>query len=712
MREAPHKRHQRHQRLCFVAALIVLVCMLAGMGNDFLMDLESRTWDWRVQQTASPRHADPRIKLILIDQESLDYWERREQITWPWPRSLYIPVMQYLAAAGVRGVAFDLLFTESSAWGTDEDRKFADALNGRLPVVSAVVAGDGGGSETEADIRLFRQRQLESLGDSPFPRWRQLLDLLPPAPSVSLPVHEIMQATTALGNVAARPDRDGVFRHYTVGASARGIPILNLPFALFEASGGGQESLAVLRTWTDSQQQLTVRFHGASGTYPSFPIESVMRSGIQMAAGESPTIPLDTFRGAFVFVGVSAPGLLDLRPSPVSDRYLGVEYHATVLDNLLHGNFVRPFSFVQNALYGALWVLGVTYLLLVARRWVTQLAGAILIAVLFVGSAYLLAANGVWVHLVWPAIGTMVTAIVLLALQYLYEGREHRFVTDAFKHYVSPLVIQELVSDPSRLVLGGERRELTMFFSDIVGFTSISERMDPPRLAQLLNAYFSEMTEILLTSGGTLDKYQGDAMIAFWNAPLPVPDHAARAVRAAIECQQRLTQRRAEWKQRFGVELYQRIGLHTGIVSVGNFGSATRFNYTMIGDGANVASRLEGANKLFETSILLSEAVFHRLNGEVPCRRLGAIRVVGREAPIQVYEPVAVGALAQTGNESLQTFARSIEAWERGDLTVAEAGFQQLVHDSVSRQYLERLARERAQRASSERSVIWELGQK
>ena len=409
---------------------------------------------------------------------------------------------------------------------------------------------------------------------------------------------------------------------------------------------------------------------------------------------------------------MSAPGLLDLRPSPVSDRYLGVEYHATVLDNLLHGNFVRPLSFIQNALYGALWVLGVTYLLLVARRWVTQVAGAVLLTTLFVGSAYLLAANGVWVQLIWPAIGTLVTAIVLLALQYLYEGREHRFVTDAFQHYVSPLVIQQLVSDPTRLVLGGERRELTMFFSDIAGFTGISERMDPPRLAQLLNAYLSEMTDMLLASGGTLDKYQGDAIIAFWNAPLPVPDHAVRAVRVAIECQQRLAQKRPEWKQRFGVELYQRIGLHTGIVSVGNFGSATRFNYTMIGDGANVASRLEGANKLFETSVLLSEAVFHRLNGEVPCRRLGAIRVLGREAAIQVYEPLAVGALAQAGEESLRVFTRSLEAWERGDLAVAEAGFGQLAHDSVSKKYLERMAAERAHGAGAERNVVWDLAQK
>jgi adenylate cyclase len=202
------------------------------------------------------------------------------------------------------------------------------------------------------------------------------------------------------------------------------------------------------------------------------------------------------------------------------------------------------------------------------------------------------------------------------------------------------VVIDRLLEDPSRLELGGERRELSIFFSDLHGFSSISERLDPQDLTTLLNDYLSDMTDIILEEEGTVDKYEGDAIIAFWNAPLDQPDHALRACRAALRCQQRLQERRQEFLERAGSPVRMRIGINTGTVVVGNMGSRQRFDYTVLGDAANLASRLEGANKAFGTGIMVAESTWAQTAGQIRGREIGLLRVVGRKTPVRVFEPL------------------------------------------------------------------------
>ncbi len=246
--------------------------------------------------------------------------------------------------------------------------------------------------------------------------------------------------------------------------------------------------------------------------------------------------------------------------------------------------------------------------------------------------------------LVAPEIAVATTLFLVFVINYATEGRQKRFIQGAFKQYLSPAVIDQLILHPERLRLGGERRVLSIFFSDLEGFTTISEKLDPEALTTLLNEYLSAMTDIVHEEAGTVDKFEGDAIIAFWNAPLEVIDHPLRVVRTALRCQERLALLNPQFQKRAGRDLLMRIGIHTGSAVVGNMGSHSRFDYTMLGDSVNLAARLEGANKAFGTYLMISEATRQGIGSAFPVREIARLAVVGRKEPITVYEPMLPNA--------------------------------------------------------------------
>jgi adenylate cyclase len=271
--------------------------------------------------------------------------------------------------------------------------------------------------------------------------------------------------------------------------------------------------------------------------------------------------------------------------------------------------------------------------------------------------------------------GTLVTLVAAGLYNYATEGRQKRYLKSAFKQYLSPAVIEQLIAHPERLRLGGERRDLSIFFSDLQGFTSLSEALTPEELTSVLNEYLSAMTDIIQEHGGTIDKYEGDAIIAFWNAPIDQPDHAIRAVRSALDCQEELARMRPALRARVGRDLYMRIGLNTGPAVVGNMGSRTRFDYTMLGDAVNLAARLEGVNKQFRTYTMVSRATLERLEGAFPARELSRIAVVGRKEPVTVYEPMTRETYTER-KPILEVFARGLGAYYAGKLGEAERIFR------------------------------------
>jgi adenylate cyclase len=287
-------------------------------------------------------------------------------------------------------------------------------------------------------------------------------------------------------------------------------------------------------------------------------------------------------------------------------------------------------------------------------------------------------------------IAIVVTIGLVLVINFATEGRQKRFIKNAFKHFLSPAVIEQLILHPERLKLGGERRILSIFFSDLQSFTSISENLDPEALIELLNDYLSAMTDIIHEEGGTIDKYEGDAIIAFWNAPLEISDHAVKAVRAALRCQAKLAQMRSAFRKRIGTDMHMRIGINTGSAVVGNLGSDTRFDYTVIGDAVNLAARLEGANKQFGTFTMISQSTCDLIHKHFNTRELARLTVVGRNEPVTVYEPM-MAADYESRKDDLDQFVRGLDLFYKGDLAHGESVFAEIqAHDPAAQAYAQK----------------------
>ncbi|TRX00706.1 adenylate/guanylate cyclase domain-containing protein [Candidatus Methylobacter oryzae] len=281
----------------------------------------------------------------------------------------------------------------------------------------------------------------------------------------------------------------------------------------------------------------------------------------------------------------------------------------------------------------------------------------------------------------------MLRLTVVRALESQELSKQKQLVTNALTQYVSSKVVEQIMVDPSRLQLGGERKTLSILFSDLEGFTDLAERMEPEPLTALLNDYLTEMTNIILDEGGTLDKYQGDGIVAFWNAPLDQADHAVCACRAALRCQQRLAERADDFAAQAGGVLKARIGLHTGEVVVGNMGSKIRFDYSILGDAANLASRLESANKLFGTAIMVSEATWLQAGGSNNFigREIGMVKVAGRSAPVKVFE--LQGQAGTSASPDMTAYRQALDLCRAGIWIDAEAAFNNWPDDSLCQAY-------------------------
>jgi adenylate cyclase len=357
--------------------------------------------------------------------------------------------------------------------------------------------------------------------------------------------------------------------------------------------------------------------------------------------------------------------LKDLRPAPVSGEYTGVEINATTLDNLLSDDFIAKAPFWLNITPVLLLALTFGVLASFFSTPIENLIIGIVFLLIPIPISLGLYLKGFWLPLVVQEVTALIIIILSLVVNYATEGRQKRFIKDAFKHYLSPAVIEQLIQHPEQLKLGGERKVLSIFFSDLQGFTSISERLTPEELTTLLNEYLSAMTDIVHEERGTIDKYEGDAIIAFWNAPLNVPDHAVRVVRAALRCQKTLAELRPAFKERIGKEMFMRIGINTGPAVVGNMGSRSRFDYTMLGDAVNLAARLEGVNKQFDTYTMISQSTLELLENTFAVRELARVAVVGRKEPVTVYEPMFQEEY-MTRKEVLETFVRGLYQFYEG----------------------------------------------
>ncbi len=645
--------------------------------TTLLRPLEWKSWDARLRLAADPRRADPDIVIFYIDQPSLDFYAK-QGVSWPWPRQMYSAAVDFLRVGKAKAVFFDLIFSESSVYGESDDAELAKSLTASGCVFLPYTLSASKQAEEVPAGTLDRL----ALGPRP----------LPPGPpsfrSISLPIPVLLKASRGAGNVQFSPDGDSIFRRIPLVFSCQGRTLPALPLALAEFASGPQ---ALDRIPLDDTGQMVIRYHGPLGTYKSYSMAAVINSWARLEEGKAPQVPPSEFAGKIVLIAGSAPGLMDLRPSPLNAKSPGTEIHAAALDNLLNHDFVRfpapAVSFLVLLAFCLFTGIGASLLKRVAPLILFFLACLALPA----AAAVLSMIPGYWLKFVAPELGVVVSFIGAAIVNYNTEGKQRRFIKSVFRYYLSPDVIEQVLNDPSRLQLGGEKRDVTSFFSDVAGFTSLSEGLKPEELVNLLNSYLSEMTDIILSTGGTLDKYEGDAIIAFWNAPLDQPDHALRACRAALRCQAKLAGMRAGFEARYGRGLRARIGLNSGPAVVGNMGSGSRFDYTAMGDTINLASRLEGACKVYGVPVLVGEETFARAGEGIVFREIDTLRVVGKSRPVRVYEIVGeVGSVSDEKRAALETFARGLEAYKKRDWEGARRAFESLGDDPPAKLYAER----------------------
>lgn len=651
-----------------------LALSLWGLG---LLDIwEAKTWDWRASVMAKPGKATDDIRLVMLDQNSLDWAEKEMGLTWPWPREIYGAIVNYCRRSRAKALAFDVLFTESSSYGVDDDAAFGNAASEFGRLAGAVFLGKQSGSLTRWPSQIpspdFKINGLKNWlnhansDDIIFPR-------------ATMAINELAMNSAVLSNVHLDPDPDGIYRRIKLFGVFDDKVLPSLGLGAYLAANPkvqiqiepGKLTIGGKAVHIDRQGNVILRYRGPSGTHKAYSAAAVLQSEIRSISGEDPTISdKQAFKDKYVLFGFSAPGLYDLRSAPVGGVYPGVEIQATMLDNFLSGDFIRQAPSVLTAILVIVLALACAASVFFFRSAV----GSVAVSATFIVAPAFFAlgsyANGFWLPMVVQETAVGFSIAIALVVQYTTEGRQKRFIKSAFKQYLSPHVIEQLIQHPERLKLGGERRTLSIFFSDLEGFTSISEGLAPEELTALLNDYLSAMTDIIQEEGGTVDKYEGDAIIAFWNAPLEVPEHATRAVRAALRCQADLAKMRIGFKKRIGKDMFMRIGINTGPAVVGNLGSHTRFDYTMLGDAVNLAARLEGVNKQFGTYTMISQSTRDLLQDALAVRELARVAVVGRKEPVTVYEPLFAEEY-EVRKDALKIFAKGLALFYKDDFSTA-----------------------------------------
>jgi adenylate cyclase len=390
-------------------------------------------------------------------------------------------------------------------------------------------------------------------------------------------------------------------------------------------------------------------------------------------------IGLDDFRGKIVLIGTTAAATYDMKTSPYGP-YPGVELNATAIENMLFRQRVRPISQGGLIAFAALVSAAATVGSLYPRRlWVKFGLGLLILTVVILPARFLFLQSDIrWLDPSGPLLGAVCAILLSLGWSYFTEDRQARFFLRALGQYLSPHVAAELRTDPTKLSLSTESRELTILFSDIVDFTPLSERLGN-EIGPLLNFYLGEMSEPVLASDGTLDKYIGDAVMCFWNAPLRQEDHAGRACRAALAMKKRLGEIRPKLVELGAPDLDCRIGINSGLVTFGNMGSSRKFNYSVIGDAVNFASRLEGANKFYGTGIMVGQATAEQVHGKFFLRKLDLLRVKGKTRPAAVYELMTEGQPDDAMRKIAEQYESAFESYQRRDWATAEKNLLELL---------------------------------
>ena len=554
-----------------------------------------------------------------------------------------------ISSGGPAVIGFDILYSDADVSDEANDRMFAEAIERAGNVVLGVyldLKQTTGTSEVE---ELSPELQELVIEKQVFPAVRRngndAATTMVQGSDLVMPLPELGRAAASFGFVNFHPDAEGFLRHQPqfIEWGGRLYPSLDLQMlkrytnsssVTVTKQDGRIESVQVgdYTIPTDRFGRYMVNFNGPSNTYP-------LVSWVDVEEGRvDPSI----FHDKIVIVGPHAIGLGDVVPTPFDPVLPGVELHANVIDNIISQRYLVRSTMTTMVDLGLILVFGFAVALYMPKMGATR-------SIFYASLAFLLfTAFNVWVFLqfrwvlsyIYPGLALATTSGSLIAYKYLTEEREKKKTKQVFSHYLDQAVIDQVIDQPEKLKLGGEKHELTVLFSDIRGFSTFSERMTPQELVGFLNTYFDQMTDIIFKYKGTLDKLIGDAVMCFWGHPIEIEDHALRATIASLEMMQAVREMQRTVKLPGGHVFDIGIGVNSGEMVVGNMGSQNRFSYTVMGDEVNLGARLEGLNKFYGTNILVTDSTYEAIKHRVFCRELDRVKVKGKDHAVTLYEPL------------------------------------------------------------------------
>jgi len=614
------------------------------------------TWESKVSDALyHPSNTLDEIVIVAIDDKSLQELGR-----WPWPRDYFAEVLDYLNQSSVIGI--DISFFES----TEKDLKLSDSIKNSSVVLAM-------------EYTSFSYRNEELYGEN----------LLKPANTLGTQGQDFQ-----IGYVNLYTDSDGVTRSF--------IPHIS------GIEDHDHFSMVVVNEYAGSlpdlkNSRMLINFYDAPGGYKYISFSDVYNNKTDSSY----------FKDKIVLIGATASDLHDDAIVPISNQAMpGVEINANLIQSIL----TRDFLYYQDDV-SAIGIVFVFALLagIVLFKFRIHIATSLLILLSIVYIFYSIYSfdTGLIMNMIYPLLSITLVYIPLVVIYYLTEEKSRKWITSVFGKYVSPVVIDNLIKNPDKINLGGEKRNITIFFSDIRDFTPISEKLEPEDLVKLLNEYLTEMTSIIGKDQGLVDKYMGDAIMAFWGAPLDQPNHAEMACSSSLEMLEKLKGLQKKWKSQDIPSFDIRIGLNSGDAIVGNMGSSKRFDYTAIGDNVNLASRLEGLNKYYGTKILITENTKKSVKDKFETRKLDLVKVKGKKKPILIFELLSKkNELDKKHLKFVKLFEAGLDLYLKNKWKPAIANFQEglkLIDDNASSIFINRCKEFSKKPPPNDWDGVWEM---
>ena len=623
------KKRRRVRNIVLLASVSFAIC-LALFLFDILAPYENKSFDL-FSRYLNPGRASDRIVIVEIDQQSIDALSA-ESITWPWPRQIYAPIIEFASLADA--LFIDILFTEPSSYGQDDDMILGSAIAKASNVYLPFFLSANQKTVPADDIAYLRR--FATGGTSPSrPVYR----------SVTAPIDAIRRGTKGSGNVAISPDSDGVYRRIPLLFTLGDMTLPSLVFSHFTGKGTGRMEAGRLmmgsRPLPLIDGKLLLRFPRGKSPFTVIPAIDILAAYRGAGNGQGRKLTRDFFKGKAVFLGMTAPGLLDLKSTPTMPVSTGVHINAALFENLDLGTFMRPVPAPLVALFMLLVCLFIVVFVLTFHTILKNLSAFVASAIVIAGIAATLFSNQYYLPTAYLTVTLVVSFIISVAFSYALEGRERQFIKRTFSQYMDKTLVDYVLQNPDLVKPGGKKVRVTVLFADIAGFTTISERNTPEDTALMLHRVLNELTEVVIDEKGVVDKYIGDCIMAFWGSPLAMPKDEINALRCALRFIEAIGKINIVFEAEGIPPVAIRVGLHTGDAIAGNMGSVRLFDFTVVGDTVNLASRLESVNKVFGTSIIASEHTLADSYDLFLSRNLGPIEVKGKSEPVVIHEVVS-----------------------------------------------------------------------